>query len=105
MPDGAQIDSFACEGFQDLLITAELTFPREDALALIAALDTTFETDQNHTFLHDDRKQRQPITQPEFEGILYHLPGVGSLFVRNVEVQVPKDNAAEARLIFEGWQF
>jgi len=105
LPASARVVAFACEGFQDILITSEVHFAREDAASLQIALDATYQSDQNHPLLPDARKRRDAQRKGATQIILYHLPGAGALHVRNIELHIPDDPTLPARLIFEGWQF
>ncbi len=105
LPSFIDVDNVTCSGFADSTVVATFRVSHGEAERLVAELEATFLSRQNHPIVGDSEKRRMLIGPPSHCTRIYHLPGQPLFDVRTVSVSIPKDRDAPSTVSFDGGNF
>jgi hypothetical protein len=105
LPNAIEVKSVTCTGFTDSTLVATFHIANGEAEQLVAALEATFLSQQNHPMVSDAQKQRKLIGSPSHRTYSYFLPGLPLFDVRTVSVSIPKDIDETATVVFDGGNY
>ena len=105
LPSSIDVDTVTCSGFADSTVVATFRVSRGEVERLVAELEATFFSRQNHPIVGDSGKRRMLIGPPSHCTHICHLPGQPLFDVRTVSVSIPKDRGAPSTLSFDGGNF
>ncbi len=105
LPNAMEVESVTCSGFTDSTLVATFHIANGDAEQLVAALEATFLSQQNHPMVSDAQKQRKLIGPPSHRTYSYFLPGLPMFDVRTVSVSIPKDETQASTVVFDGGNY
>ncbi len=102
LPSSIDVGNVTCSGFTDSTVIVSFRVSHGEAERLVAGLEATFLTPQNHPMVGDSGRRRMLIGPPAHRTHIYHLPGLPLFDVRTVCVSIPKDVSAPSTVVFEG---
>jgi hypothetical protein len=105
LPNAMEMESVTCSGFTDSTLVATFHIANGDAEQLVAALEATFLSQQDHPMVSDAQKQRKLIGPPSHRTYSYFLPGLPMFDVRTVSVSIPKDETQASTVVFDGGNY
>ena len=105
LPKKMRVEEYTCTGYTDFTITARFETSPAEAQALVAALEKTFVSQQNHPVVSDAQKRRKQIGPPTHSTYVFYLPGVEPLHDREVSVTLQKDPKLPATVEFKGGRY
>jgi len=91
LPSSIRVDNVTCSGFIDPTVVANFRVSQGEAERLVAELEATFLSQQNHPMVGDSEKRRMLIGPPSHRTFIYHLPGLPLFDSRTVSVSIPND--------------
>jgi hypothetical protein len=91
LPSSIDVDTVTCTGFTDPSVVATFRVSHGEAERLVADLEATFLSQQNHPMVGDSEKRRMLIGPPSHRTFIYHLPGLPLFDSRTVSVSIPND--------------
>ena len=105
LPEAIDLGSVTCGELFDSKIVATFQISKDEAEQLVAELEATFNSRQNHPTFPDSMKRREMIGSPEHTSRIYHLSGISNLDQRIVSVSFPKDTGKVSRVVFQGIKY
>jgi hypothetical protein len=105
LPTSIEVESVKCSGFTDLTLVATFYLSNSEANRLVARLEETFLSRQNHPIVGDRQKRRSMIGPPSYTKYIYFLPGSPLFDLRTVSVSIPRDADTVATVVFEGGNY
>jgi hypothetical protein len=105
LPTSIEVESVKCFGFTDFTLVATFYLSNSEAKALVARLEDTFLSRQNHPKVADRQKRRSMIGPPSYAKYIYFLPGSPLFDLRTVSVSIPRDAETVAKVVFEGGNY
>ena len=101
LPNAIEVESVTCSGFADSTLVATFHIASADGEQLVAALEGTFLSQQNHPIVRDSQKRRKQIGPPSHSTYIYYLPGLPLFDERTVSVSIPSDKTQSSKVVFE----
>jgi hypothetical protein len=86
-------------------VVASFRVSHGEAERLVAELEATFLSWQNHLMVGDSKKRRMLIGPPSHRTYKYRLPGLPLFDVRTVSVSIPNDVSAPSTVRFDGGNY
>lgn len=105
LPSSIDVDSVTCTGFTDSTVVATFRVSHGEAEQLVAELEATFLSQQNHPMVGDSEKRRTLIGTPSYRTHIYSLPGLPLFDARTVSVSIPKDINSPSTVVFDGGNY
>jgi hypothetical protein len=105
LPSSIDVDTVTCSGFTDSTVVATFRVSRGEAERLVAELEATYLSQQNHPMVGDSGKRRMLIGPPSHRTHIYQLPGLPLFDVRTVSVSIPNDVHVPSTVRFEGGNY
>jgi hypothetical protein len=105
LPNDIDVESVTCSGFTDSTLVATFHIANGDAQPLVAALEATFLSQQNHPIVSDAQKRRKQIGGQSHSTYIYYLPGLPLFEERTISVSIPRDKAQASKVVFEGGNY
>ena len=89
----------------DLGVRAEFLLDKQEGDQLLAALDQTFEENQNHELFPDNQKKKKTRTELSNKITKYVLPGYGSAYAREITMIINQEAPSSYTIQFYGYQW
>jgi hypothetical protein len=105
LPSPLKVDSVVCTGFTDSTVVATFHISHGEAKRLVAELEATFLSQQNHPIVGDSQKRRKMIGSPSRSTYIYYLPGLPLFDVRTVSVSIPVNGNEASTVVFDGGNY
>ena len=105
LPEAIDLESVTCGELFDSKLVATFHISIDEAEQLVAELEATFNSRQNHPTFPDSMKRREMIGSPAHTSRIYHLSGTSNLDQRIVSVSFPKDTSKVSTVVFQGIKF
>ena len=105
LPKAIDLESVTCGQLFDSKLVATFHVSNDEAKTLVAELEATFHSRQNHPTFPDSMKRRKMIGRPEHTTYIYHLPGASSFDERIASVSFPEDTDKVSTVVFQGTKF
>jgi hypothetical protein len=105
LPNAINLESVTCGELFDSKLVATFHISKDEAERLVAELETTLHSRQNHPTFPDSMKRREMIGPPTHTTHIYHLSGTSNLDERIVSVSFPKDTSKVSTVVFQGIKY
>jgi hypothetical protein len=105
LPKAIDLESVNCGQLFDSKLVATFHISKDEAKQLVAELEATFHSRQNHPTFPDSMKRREMIGRPAHTTYIYRLPGTSNLDERVVSVSFPEDTSKVSTVILQGTKF
>jgi hypothetical protein len=105
LPKAIDLESVTCGQLFDSKLVATFRISKDEAKQLVAELEATFDSLQNHPTFPDSWKRRKMIGRPEIITYIYHLPGTSNIDERIVSVSFPEDTSNVSTVVSQGTKF